>query len=86
MADLSTLADEILMSQNAAHRSIVSTAVQQQQQHPEVHTDNNMPVRELASIPSAHSLCFHRIRWNICSYHKKFGSSVRRCVHGCKWT
>ena len=44
MAHLSTLADEIMMSQNAAHRSIVSTAVEQQQQHPEVNTDDVMPV------------------------------------------
>ena len=32
------------MSQNAAHRSTVTTAVEQQQQHPEVNTDDVMPV------------------------------------------
>ena len=42
MVDLSTLADEIFTSQNAAHRSTVLTAVEQQQQHPEVYTDDVM--------------------------------------------
>ena len=86
MTDLSTLADEILMSQNAAHRSIVSTATEQQQQHPEVITYDVMPVWGVDKHTERSQ--FHAIIESdgLCSYHMKYGSSARRCIHGCTWT
>ena len=86
MTDLSTLADEILMSQNAAHRSTVSTATEQQQQHPEVYTDDVMPVWRVGKHTERSQFRAIIESDGLCSYHKKFGSSARRCVHGCKWT
>ena len=86
MTDLSTLADEILMSQNATHRSTVSTATEQQQHHPEVNTDDVMPVRQFGKQTEGSQFRAIIESDGLCSYHKKFGSSARRCVHGCKWS
>ena len=76
MADLSTLADKNLMSQKAVHRSIVSTSAQQQQQHPEVNTDDVMPVWGVGKHTKRSQ--FHAIIESdgLCSYNKKFGSSA----------
>ena len=84
MADLSTLADEILMSQKAAHRPTVSTAVEQQ--HPEVNTDDVMPVRQFGKQTEGSQFRAIIESDGLCSYHKKFGRAARRCVLGCKWT
>ena len=86
MVDLSTMADEILMSQNAAHRSTVSTAVEQQQQHPEVYTDDVMSAQRFGKHTECSQFRAMIEPDGICTYHKKFGSSARSCVHGCKWT
>ena len=86
MVDLSTLADEILMSQNAAHRSTVSTAVEQQQQHSEVYTDDVMSAQRFGKHTERSQFRAMIEPDGICTYHKKFGSSARSCVHGCKWT
>ena len=86
MADLSILADEIMMSQNAAIRSTVSTATEQQQQHPEVNTDDIMPVWRVPKHTERSQFCAIIESDGLCSYHKKFDSSARRCVPGCKWT
>ena len=86
MVDLPTLADEILMSQNAAHRSTVSTAVEQQQQHPEVYTDDVMSAQRFGKHTERSQFRAMIEPDGICTYHKNFGSSARSCVHGCKWT
>ena len=84
MVDLSTLADEILMSQNSAHRSTVSTAVEQQQQHPEVYTDDVMSAQRFGKHTERSQFRAMIEPDGICTYHKKFVSSARSCVHGCK--
>ena len=54
------------MSQNAAHRSTVSTAVEQQQQHPEVYTDDVMSCSAIWQTYRALSVsCYDRTQWNL---------------------
>ena len=95
--DLSTLADEIMMSQNAACHDTsrclppdVMTVRRTPDAMPaprpaETNTDDVAPVQR-ANWYANHSQFHATLESNgLCSYHNKFGNRARKCISGCRW-
>ena len=84
MDELSSLADDITMSQKAACLPTVSTAVEHQQ-HLETNIDDVMPVRQVGTHTERHVRAPTESS-RLCYYHRRFGSDARYCTKGCKWS
>ena len=84
MDELSSLADDITISQKAACLPTVSTAVEQQQ-HIETSIDDVMPVRQV-STHTEQQVHAPTESGRLCYYHRRFGSDARYCAKGCKWS
>ena len=84
MDELSSLADDITMSQKAACLPTVSTAVEHQQ-HLETNINDVMPVRQVGTH-TERQVRAPTESGRLCYYHRKFGSDARYCTKGCKWS
>ena len=81
MDELSALADDITISQNATRRHEVTTSAVPL---PQAAIDDVQIVRQNLKHKEKFHACL--LPNGLCSYHKRFGHAARNCIQGCNWT